>query len=240
MEARVLASFFSLWASLLFSGEASLLFQSDFALNTQLRGWVDVYQKSPPKFPDNYQVVTEEGKTFLQTGEVMFGLSHKLRQPIKVDDSISLIQIAVMLRQPKEFTGHQLSIALSSRATVAADAGQAFWRLRDSGFIANGYIHNLQGSNFIAYQKEGRQTRSSRPIAPFGLLSAHDQWQEWILIYDHQQKQLKFYHEPAAATPYLRMYYCDLSNIELNSVWLGAWGTQYRNVTVSVIYNTEK
>lgn len=220
-------------ATILVTAAEKTLFQSNFAENKSLQGWTDVHQKSPPK-AEHYKIADIDGQAVLQTPMNQFGISHKLASPLKIDASVKSVTLKVTLRQPETtLAGYQIAIALSSRATTAADSGQAFWKGRDSGIIANGYIHNLQAPNFIAYQLEGERVRAPRPQPPFGVLSARNQWVVWTLKYDHVKKQLEFFNTADAAEPWISIHQADLTGIMLNTVWLGAWGTEYRDAAVS-------
>ena len=214
------------------SAEETVLFQSDFAKNPELKGWTDVHQKTPPD-PKQYSVVTENGKTFLKTGKIMFGISHKLSRGITIDETVKKITLSATLFQPEGSSGHPMGLALSSRMTVAADAGQAFWKLRDSGFQVQGYSHSLQTPNFLAYQVEGRQVKAMCPTAPFSLLSAREKWVEWKLVYDHEKKMIDFFNAEGQKDPYLTLYNVKLDGVMLNSVWIAAWGACYESVRVT-------
>ncbi|OQA86126.1 MAG: hypothetical protein BWY31_01461 [Lentisphaerae bacterium ADurb.Bin242] len=214
------------------SAKETVLFQSDFAKNPELKGWTDVHQKTPPG-PKQYSVVTENGKTFLKTAKIYFGISHKLSRGITIDDTVKRITLSATLFQPEGSSGHPLGLALSSRMTVAADAGQAFWKLRDSGFQVQGYSHNLQTPNFLAYQVEGKQVKAMRPTAPFNLLTAREKWVTWTLVYDHEKKQIDFFNMEGQTEPYLTLYNVKLDGVMLNSVWIAAWGACYETVRVT-------
>ena len=230
---------FKQWVSVIFLGgslvlaaEETVLFQSDFARNPELKGWTDVHQKTPPD-PKQYSVVTGNGKTFLRTGKIMFGISHKLSRGINIGETVKKITLSVTLFQPEGSSGHPLGLALSSRMTVAADAGQAFWKLRDSGFQVQGYSHSLQAPNFLAFQVEGRQVKAMRPTAPFNLLNAREKWIAWKLVYDHEKKQIEFFNAEGQTEPYLTLYNVKLDGVMLNSVWIAAWGACYESVRVT-------
>ncbi len=214
------------------SAEETVLFQSDFAKNPELKEWTDVHQKTPPD-PKQYSVVTENGKTFLKTGKIMFGISHKLSRGITIGDTVKKITLSATLFQPEGSSGHPLGLALSSRMTVAADAGQAFWKLRDSGFLAQGYSHSLQTPNFLACQVEGRQVKAMRPTAPFNLLTVREKWTTWTLVYDREKKQIDFFNAEGQTEPYLTLYNVKLDGVMLNSVWIAAWGACYESVRVT-------
>lgn len=220
------------WISLL-SGKEEILFQSNFAENREMKGWTDVRQNNPPE-KMSYKTVVTEGCVILQTPKNLFGISHGLSRPVMIGSSLKRITLRVILRQPETVpAGWQMGIALSSRSTVARDAGQAFWKGRDSGILANGYVHSLQMPNFIACQVEGRQIRATRIRPPFGLLKQRGQWNVWTLIYDNEKKEILFYQDADASAPWVTLHKTDLSGVMLNSLWLGAWGTEYKNITVT-------
>lgn len=217
----------------LFSWAEEILFQSDFSMKRELAGWTDVWQKNPPN-AEMYKIVSDEEGGFLRMSEKMFGLSHGLSHPVIVNDKLRRITFRAVLRQPRNIpAGYQMAIALSSRATVARDAGQAFWKGRDSGVLVCGYTHNLQSPNYVAYQLEGRQIRTHRPFSPFGLLKRRDVWNTWTVCYDNEKKEIRFYNAPDSASPYVTLYKADLSGIVLSSLWIAAWGAEYRSITVS-------
>ncbi len=218
------------------SSEGELLFKSEFAQNKELKGWTDVYQKSPPK-SEWYKVEDVGGESVLKTAEVLFGISHKLKRDLLVDESVVEITLDVALRKPTPPKGHQVGIALSSRDTAAMDAGGPFWKGKDSGVMAQGYNYDDQSANFIFWQVEGNQTRMHPSRQPFNLLPEAGKWTTWRLVYKHRQKELWFYRSAKDNEPFMIQRRVDLSGVALGSVWLCGWSTEFMDVSVRCLRN---
>ena len=215
------------------AGTAEVLVDCDFSAGATTQGWTDVHQHTPPRGQD-YVLATETDGTFLHTAPIYFGISHRLSRPLVLNDKLVKVTVQVTFRQPKEHRGHPIGIALSSRETVARDAGQAFWKLRDSGFLVNGYSHSLLNANWLCWQRDGRQVRAPKAQSPHNLLLALDTWTTWTLVYDHCAHRLDFFADATASMPCHSLYGVGLDGVELNSVWISAWGAEYRSVKVTV------
>ena len=211
----------------------TVLLECDFTQGSTTADWTDVHQHTPPD-PEKYAVAHDGDGNFLRTAPVYFGISHRLARPLVLDDKVARLTVQVSFRQPREHRGHPIGIALSSRETVAKDAGQAFWKLRDSGFLVNGYSYSLLNANWLCWQRDGRQVRAPKAQTPHNLLLALDAWTTWTLVYDHGARRLDFFNDAGAKTPCHSLYGIGLDGVELNSVWISAWGAEYRYVKVTV------
>jgi len=225
------------------AAKEEILFQSDFINNKTLRGWADMGNASPPnvydensspKRKEDYQVVTEDGRTFLKTANIYFGISHKLSKPLTVDDSLRKLAVSVTLFKEKKHTGSPPMIVLGSRKTVVWNSGQAFEPEKDSGIYMLCYGENSQLINYIGYRVNGREViRSSPPNAPYAMLPGHDQWVTVTLVYDNERKQLLFYNSKSPSKPLARLYNVKMEGVEFNSIWLPAWAARYENIRVT-------
>lgn len=213
------------------------LFKSDFANNKKLNGWTDVHQKNPPN-SEWYQIVKDSnGELYLKTREVLFGISHSLKSEIIVDDSLSEVQLLVIFRKPDlPLNGWPVTVALSSSETTAKDAGGPFWKGKDSGLLIIGSLYDKPEYNSINWQKEGVRVRMHPYRLPFNFLEV-GMWVEWRLVYRHQEKSLLFFHKQNDTLPFLVQHNVDLSGTVLSSVWIGAWGTEFKEISVYVIKN---
>ena len=214
-----------------------LVFKSDFSHNKELKGWYDVHKWLPQNKQKNspaakwYKVVSEKNEVFLRTS-TMFGLSSLFKSPLKVDDSIIEIELRVKLRKPRQ-DAKIISIALTSRKCPSGNNGSAFWSGRqESGIIAQGYQHSIQYVNLIAWMKDGLRVHMSPIKPPFNLLAKVGKWVVWRLVYNHPVKQLRFYRSLNDKEPFIVQRNVDLSGVTLNSVWLGAFDTEYSQVEV--------
>jgi len=210
-----------------------LVFTSDFANNRGLKGWTDVHQNTPPNM-EGYQVVAGD-EVYVKTPPVLFGISHRLGREIVIDSTIVDVMLTATLRKPETDGGHQIGIALSSRDSTAQDAGGPFWKGRDSGFMANGYHHGIQKANFICWQVEGARTRLHPSREPFNLLTGTGEWVTWRLVYKHKEKELWFFRDASEQSPFMIQRNVDLTGVGLSSVWISAWGTEFKEVTVRKI-----
>lgn len=224
-----------------FGGEVKV-FQSDFANNRDLKGWEDVWCQAGTKKvrPDLYSVVEENGEVFYRVNKfqgkhIMFGLSHKLDKPITVDDNLLQIRVEVTLRKHKGNTALQAGFALSSLVRLEGNQGQAFWRGKDSGFLVmgNDYKEHVTG-NKLSWQKDGAVSILHPPKKPCNFMTDLEKWLRWKVVYLHPEKELRFYRDAADETPFLVQRNVDLSGVVLQSVWLAAFGNEYKDVQVFV------
>jgi len=98
--------------------------------------------------------------------------------------------------------------------------------------MASGYHYNIQSSNFICWQLEGRRVIMYPSRKPFNFLTEAGKWIEWRLIYNHKEKTLSFFHDSTDETAFLVQRNVDLSNVAINSIWISAWGTEFKDVSV--------
>ncbi|OQA82262.1 MAG: hypothetical protein BWY31_03302 [Lentisphaerae bacterium ADurb.Bin242] len=225
------------------AAKEEILFQSDFIHDKTLRGWADMGNASPPnvydensspKNKEHYQVVTEDGHTFLKTANVYFGISHKLSRPLTVDDSLRKLTVSVTLFKEKKYMGSPPMIVLSSRKTVVWNSGQAFEPEKDSGIYMLCYGANSQLHNYIGYRVNGQEViRSSPPCAPYAMLPDHDRWVTVTLVYDNVKKQLLFYNSKSPSVPLAKLYNVKMEGVAFNSIWLPAWAARYENIRVT-------
>ena len=139
--------------------EETVLFQSRFDSADPVEGWLSVDQKKPDS---RYVSMETDGVKHLRTAPIYFGISHKLSKPVQINEKLKKVTLKAVLMQPEEQKGRLISIALSSRDSVARDAGQAFWKLRDSGFMVQGYSYPIQSANALSYQVEGKKIRAPK------------------------------------------------------------------------------
>jgi hypothetical protein len=228
---RLCLSLLLLFALCLSAGQ-EVLFKSDFAGNPSMNGWYDVDQKSPVQ--TKFGAVTDfEGKKVWKSFYGLFGISHQLKRTVMFDDNLKTITLKVKFYQPHEHRGQQVSFALTSRKTVAQDAGGAFWKLRDSGFIVRGYTYPIQSVNYLAFQVDGKQMIAPKAVKPLNLLAKTNTWTTWTLKYDHQRKVIDFYDSDGAALPAMTLYNVQMDGCGLNAVWLGSWGIIYESVEIT-------
>ena len=236
MNFKIILSILSVWFCSNIWGDVKsegfeLLFKSDFFHNKELNGWTDVHQKSPPN-SEWYQVIdASDGESFLRTKEILFGISHPLKREILIDDSILEVKLTVTFRKPLPPKGWPVIIALSSSETTAQDAGGPFWKGKDSGIMVVGRHYNLQESNLISWQLEGERVLMHPFRKPFNFLEA-GKWTEWRLVYKHQEKELLFFHDRNDEKPFLIQHNVNLSGSMLSSVWISAWETEFKSVSV--------
>lgn len=228
---RLCLSLFMLCALWLTAGQ-EILFKSDFAGNPAMNGWTDVDQKNPVQA--KFGTVTDfEGKKVWKSFKGLFGISHQLKRPVILDDKIKTVTVKVKFYFPHESNGRQVSFALTSRKSVAQDAGGPFWKLRDTGFEVRGYNHSVLAANYLAYQVEGKKVTAPKAIAPLNLLAKTNTWNVWTLVYDFQRKTIDFYNTEGAAEPAMTMYNVQLDGQALNAVWIASWGIIYESVEVT-------
>jgi len=234
-----------------------IVFKSDFHKNLELKNWYDVYKVLPqnkgkdcpdPKF---CKVLTENNETFLKMYTMfgissllnsnetflkmytMFGISSLLNSPVKIDDSTVEIEFLVTLRRTEK--GRLAQVGITSRKEPSGNNGSAFWDGRhDSGIVISGYDSNIQYSNFIAWQKDGNRVQMFVQKEPYNILADRDNWTTWRLVYSHIDKTLSFYKDTKDVKPAIVQHKVDMSDVVLNSVWLGGWGTEYLNIEVYV------
>ena len=208
-----------------------VLFQSQFGSAKPLAGWMDVKKKTPDA--KTYKIIEKDGVKCLETPAIYFGIAHRLSQPVIINDKLKKITLKVTFMKPEARKGRTVSIALTSRNDVALDAGQAFWKLRDSGFMAYGYSYSILHANYISYQVEGKQVKSPKATMPHNLLPARNKWVTWTLVYDNTKKTIDFFNDEKAEKPFWTFSNVKIDGIELRSVWICSWGTIYKDVKVT-------
>ena len=208
-----------------------VLFQSQFGSTAPLKGWMDVNKKTPDS--SKYRIIEKDGIKCLETPVVYFGIAHRLSKPVIVNDNLKKVTLKVTFMKPEAQKGRTVTIALTSRNDVALDAGQAFWKLRDSGFMASGYSYSILSANYLTYQVEGKQIKSLKATAPHNLLPARNKWVTWTLVYDHTKKTIEFFNDDKAEKPFWTFYNVQIDGIELKSVWICSWGTIYKDIKVT-------
>lgn len=208
-----------------------VLFQSQFGSAEPLKGWMDVKKKTPDS--SKYRIIEKDGVKCLETPPIYFGIAHRLSQPVVINDNLKKVTLKVTLMKPEAQKGRLVTIALTSRNDVALDAGQAFWKLRDSGFMASGYSYSIPAANYLIYQVEGKQVKSLKATSPHNLLPVRNKWVTWTLVYDHTKKTIEFFNDEKAETPFWTFYNVNIDGIELRSVWICSWGTIYKDVKVT-------
>ena len=208
-----------------------VLFQSQFGSDKPLAGWMDVNKKTPDSA--KYKIITKGGVKCLETPPIYFGISHRLSQPVLINDNLKKITLKVVLMKPEAQKGRTVTIALSSRNDVALDAGQAFWKLRDSGFMASGYSYSVLSANALTYQVEGKQIKAPKATSPHNYIPARNKWITWTLVYDHAKKTIEFFNDEKAEKPFQTFYNVNIDGIELRTVWICSWGTLYKDVKVT-------
>ena len=208
-----------------------VLFQSQFGSAKPLAGWMDIKKKTPDA--KKYKIIEKDGVKCLETPAIYFGIAHRLSQPVIINDKLKKITLKVTFMKPEAQKGRIVSIALTSRNDVALDAGQAFWKLRDSGFMAYGYSYSILAANHLMYQVEGKQVKSPKATTPHNLLPARNKWVTWTLVYDHTRKVIDFFNDEKAEKPFWSFYNVNIDNVELRSVWVCCWGTIYKDIKVT-------
>ena len=208
-----------------------VLFQSQFGSAEPMKGWMDVNKKTPDS--SKYRIIEKDGIKCLETPVVYFGIAHRLSKPVIVNDNLKKVTLKVTFMKPEAQKGRTVTIALTSRNDVALDAGQAFWKLRDSGFMASGYSYSILSANYLTYQVEGKQIKSLKATAPHNLLPARNKWVTWTLVYDHTKKTIEFFNDDKAEKPFWTFYNVQIDGIELKSVWICSWGTIYKDIKVT-------
>ncbi len=208
-----------------------VLFQSQFGSAEPMKGWMDVNKKTPDS--TKYRIIEKDGVKCLETPAIYFGIAHRLSKPVIVNDNLKKVTLKVTFMKPEAQKGRTVTIALTSRNDVALDAGQAFWKLRDSGFMASGYSYSILSANYLTYQVEGKQIKSLKATAPHNLLPARNKWVTWTLVYDHTKKTIEFFNDDKAEKPFWTFYNVQIDGIELKSVWICSWGTIYKDIKVT-------
>lgn len=208
-----------------------VLFQSQFGSAKPLAGWMDVKKKTPDS--SKYKIVLKDGVKCLETPPIYFGIAHRLSKPVLVNDKLKKVTLKVTFMKPEAQKGRPVTIALTSRNDVALDAGQAFWKLRDSGFQATGYAYSILQANYLIYQVEGKQVKSLKATAPHNLLPARNKWTTWTLVYDHTKKSIEFFNNDKMEKPFWSFHDVQIDGIELKSVWVCCWGTIYKDIKVT-------
>ena len=208
-----------------------VLFQSQFGSAEPLKGWMDVNKKTPDSA--KYKIISKDGVKCLETPPIYFGIAHRLSKPVLINDNLKKVTLKVTFMKPEAQKGRLVTIALSSRNDVALDAGQAFWKLRDSGFLAAGYSYPIPAANYLIYQVEGKQIKSIKATAPHNLLPARNKWVTWTLVYDNTKKTIEFFNDDKAEKPFHTFYNVQIGGIELRTVWICCWGTIYKDIKVT-------
>ena len=207
-----------------------VLYQSQFDSDKPFAGWMDIKKKP---LDNKYKIIDKDGVKCLETPVSYFGIAHRLSQPVLINDNLKKITLKVVLMKPEAQKGRVVTVALSSRNDVALDAGQAFWKLRDSGFQASGYSFPILTANSLTYQVEGKQVKSPKATNPHNYIPARNKWVTWTLVYDTTKKTIEFFNDEKAEKPFQTFYNVNIDGIELRTVWLCCWGTLYKDVKVT-------
>ncbi len=210
-----------------FAGE-TILFQSNFAGNRKLTGWDDLWSDGLPS-EKHYRIVEKNDEVFLQTGKLVFGISHRFNTPVKVDDRLQKIEVEIEFRQPPESFSCVNEFAVTSRKKVSNDSGGPFFRTQDSGFGIRGYTNSFRPANFIYWRVDGNDVRMFKGLEPFSLFprTPAGKWNKIILCLDNEKKTFSFFCDGSEV---LTLHKVDLTGKELNAVFLSSQNNEYRNV----------